>query len=111
MRLAALLVALTLCGCSQAQAPDEPQAAADAAPVAVQTRYTKEQFAAHVVNLTKAQVSAEFGSPQQVHDSNDTWFYASPPVYDAQAGTQTSAWIRFAGIDGSDDFVADVKFD
>lgn len=102
MRLAMVLAALLLAGCNQASTDVRTAGlAADAAPAA---RFTKEQFDRHIQNRTKDQIMAEFGSPEQIHDGSDTWYYSTLPVYDAAGGRQTPVWIRFAGVEGDQDF-------
>lgn len=75
-------------------------------------RYTKEEFEKLVLEKTKAQIRSMLGSPNSVDDTEDSWCYFDLPVYDADAGTQAHlTYVRFAGMDGHDDFVVSVRYD
>jgi outer membrane protein assembly factor BamE (lipoprotein component of BamABCDE complex) len=50
-------------------------------------RYTKDDFEELVLGKTKAEVRAQFGSPNHVSGS-DEWDYLHLPVYDKDAGTE-----------------------
>ncbi|MBX9802938.1 MAG: hypothetical protein K2Y04_09265 [Caulobacteraceae bacterium] len=74
-------------------------------------RFTKTEFSNYAFNRTKAQIRAEFGSPDVVQDSTDSWMYTSLAVFDADAGTRAQVvTIQFTGLPSPDDVVADVRF-
>jgi outer membrane protein assembly factor BamE (lipoprotein component of BamABCDE complex) len=113
--VAALLAAACLGGCQEPEsAPDAAQPAADAAAsseaATVQRHFTKQEFDRYASNRTKDQIRAEFGTPMSVHDDLDTWVYSNLPIYDAEAGTREMVSIRFAGVDGPQDFVVDTSY-
>jgi len=75
-------------------------------------RYTKAEFENLVSEKTKAQIRSMLGSPNSVDDTEDSWCYFDLPVYDADAGTQAHlTYVRFAGMEGHDDFVVSVRYD
>lgn len=75
--------------------PSEPAAGEQPAVSPEVRQYTKEEFEKEVLGKTKAEVRAEFGSPQEVFSSAE-WYYFRPPVFDADAGTRAeSVVIKF----------------
>ena len=111
--VAGALMALGLSACDQATT-DQTRTAGyvGATGHAVDARrFTKTEFSNYAFNRTKAQIRAEFGSPDVVQDGTDSWTYTSLAVFDADAGTRAQiVTIQFAGLSGPDDFVADVSF-
>lgn len=98
---------------SSAALVDPPAAAAAAAAAdaaAAQRQFTKQSFDRYVYNRTKEQIRAEFGTPMSVHDDSDTWVYSNLPIFDAEAGTREMVSIRFAGIEGAQDFVVETSY-
>lgn len=74
-------------------------------------RFTKAEFSNHVYNRTKAQIRAEFGSPDLVQEYSDSWVYTRLAVFDADAGTRAqTVTVQFTGLPSPDDVVADVRF-
>ena len=73
-------------------------------------RFTKAEFAAHVQGMHKAQIRDEFGSPDAVYDSDDSWLYYKAGIYDADAGTSAMARIQFTGLPAPYDTVVSVHF-
>jgi hypothetical protein len=72
--------------------------------------YTPEDFRRHISLMNKAEVRKEFGAPDQVRESDDTWFYARPPVVDPDAGVKINGvFVQFEGLDGPSDSVVDVR--
>jgi len=71
-----------------------------------------DDFIVHVYGKTKAQVRAEFGSPDNFDSASNTWFYWHLDITDSQAGTPVrNTAIEFAEIGGDYDTVNDVRFD
>jgi hypothetical protein len=75
-----------------------------------QHQFTKSEFEAEVLNKTKSEVRAEFGSPDNVYDNDDSWSYNNLPIYDADAGTHAVVFIQFDGINDKTDAVAVVRY-
>jgi len=87
-----------------------PPPAAQPTSVNTSPEYTKAEFSNHVFGKTKSQIRAEFGRPDMVDDGSDSWYYNSLKVFDPDAGTHAIAVIRFEGIQGSEDSVAQVRY-
>jgi hypothetical protein len=60
--------------------------------------------------MHKADIRAEFGSPDAVYDSDDSWLYSHANVYDADAGISAMARIQFSGLPAPYDTVVSVHF-
>jgi hypothetical protein len=76
--------------------------------------FTVDGFDRYAYNRSKAQIRAEFGSPDSVDESDDSWFYSSVnpslAVTDPSAGTRVLVDIRFVGFgDAQSDTVASVS--
>lgn len=73
--------------------------------------FSKEEFDTHVFQKTKAQIRAEFGSPDTTNDAQDEWVYFHLPVIDTDAGIQMkTVVITFDGEPAPDDAVALVRY-
>jgi hypothetical protein len=100
---------------SQADAPAPPpvttQVSMDANAAAPAAKhFTKAEFDRYTYGKTKGEIRDEFGPPAGVHDNPDEWYYPDLPIYDAEAGIRVAVSLRFAGVEGPDDFVAGVRF-
>lgn len=95
---------------AQAAPTTADSAPLEAAPQDVQKRFTKEDFDKYAYGRTKAQIRDEFGKPDTVEDSDDSWYYWHLPVYDATAGTHPTVILRFVGENGPNDSVVQVRY-
>ena len=81
------------------------------APIPTGRRWTTDEFTPHVYGKTKAQIRAEFGSPDNVISSVNTWYYWHLNVVDSRAEIVVhSTNIRFSNLGGDDDAVNDVDY-
>jgi hypothetical protein len=71
----ALFVLLAACG------PDDHGASK------VEHWYSKAEMRSDLLHKTKADIRDEWGSPDQVHDDENSWVYIRLPVKDEDAGT------------------------
>ena len=95
---------------SQAEASLETPTGGDVPNVTpAADHFTLTQFRAHVSTMTKAQIRAEFGQPDDVRASDDTWIYSHAPIYDPEAGVKLIVLVHFAGTDGPNDPVTYVN--
>lgn len=74
------------------------------------SRFTPAGFSNYVTGLTKTQVRAQFGSPDQLTNGGNGWFYYQLPIYDPDAGIQVAVTVQFAGFGGPDDEVLEVRY-
>jgi hypothetical protein len=75
------------------------------------TEYTKASLRRAVDGKTKEQIRDMFGSPDNVDDPSNSWYYWHLPVYDEAAGTKVNnTKIMFDGFTASDTEVVEVSF-
>lgn len=108
---ATIIIGVIVVSVSQ-MAPPSPDAYTTSEPSDTPARrqFTKAEFSREVLDKTKAEIRAEFGSPDRVDEGPDAWVYVTLPIFDEAAGTKMGAEIRFAGLEDDKDFVADVHF-
>jgi hypothetical protein len=98
---------LTACGDQSA-----PAEVADTPPPA--RTFTPQEFRTYAYMRTKAQIRAEFGSPDFVFEPDDSWSYFAGNsrliVVDPDAGRKVSANIQFEGIPGPQDPALQVTY-
>jgi outer membrane protein assembly factor BamE (lipoprotein component of BamABCDE complex) len=94
-----------------APSPVTTEASTGASEVApAEKHFTKAEFERYTYGKTKSQIRLEFGPPAAVHDSPNEWYYPDLPIYDAEAGIRVAVSLRFAGLEGTGNFVAEARF-
>ncbi len=111
----AAVCTVALAGCDQAGGGTTTKPDSAVVTEAPARQFTTKQFDNYAFDKTKAQIRSEFGPPDTVIESTDTWYYSSINhqlvISDADAGTRVDVWVHFSGMDGADnDRVAEVKF-